>query len=217
MDEIIQPAPIENEPSPSPKTETRGRHLKTCTCPKCENRRLSKQQPAQQVNEPSPAVEQRQQVAQPTPQVNEPSRAVNEPFNLQGQTIHDTMPLNLDEYKQVNTTINQQSPTPAVNVAKYITGGFVLMLIDSIAPATILFVMRFFSERFQSINAKDIKLDDDQIDELTPIANEAMKTMTMTMHPMTAFVLLLGGFYAGNVVTATSFETPTPSPKKKGK
>ena len=88
----------------TPKEEKRGRHKKTYTCDKCKAKKMPQQDSA--------------------------------PEAAKGSTkISDTNPLNFDEFKTAQPVTNQAgAPQQEINAAKYITGGMLLILIDSIAP-----------------------------------------------------------------------------------
>lgn len=186
-DELINPIP-ESTPAPEPitpapapveeiKTETRGRHKKECTCEKC----LAKKgiaSPASPANPASPAGT----------------------FES-GRSISDSNPLNLDEFKKVEG-VNQSSTPEQVNAGKFITGGLMLICVDALMPATIIKVLSIFDKDLKTIKTKEIKLSSEQIEDLEPLANEAVKGIVMTMSPMSAFLTALMMVYAGNTMSA---------------
>ena len=175
------PAPEPITPAPAPveeiKTETRGRHKKDCTCERC----LTKKgiaSPASPANPASPAGS----------------------FES-GRSISDSNPLNLDEFKKVEG-VNQSSTPEQVNAGKFITGGLMLICVDALLPATIIKVLSIFDKDLKTIKTKEIKLSSEQIEDLEPLANEAVKGIVMTMSPMSAFLTALMMVYAGNTMSA---------------
>lgn len=162
-------------PSPLPeqvKTETRGRHKKDCTCDKCIAKKGG------------------------TPAQDRPAQKFDT-----GRTISDTNPLNLDEFKKVDG-ITQQSTPQEVNAGKFITGGLMLICVDALLPATIIKVMSIFDKDLKTIKTKEIKLSSEQMEDLEPLASEAVKGMVTTMSPMSAFMTAMLMVYAGNTLSA---------------
>lgn len=176
------PAPEPITPAPAPveeiKTETRGRHKKDCTCERC----LAKKGISQdRVNTASPAI---------------PAGSFES-----GRSISDSNPLNLDEFRKVEG-VNQSSTPEQVNAGKFITGGLLLICVDALMPATIIKVLSIFDKDLKTIKTKEIKLSSEQIEDLEPLANEAVKGIVMTMSPMSAFLTALMMVYAGNTMSA---------------
>jgi hypothetical protein len=169
------------------KTETRGRHKKDCTCERC----LAKKGIA------SPA-----------------STASSAGSFESGRSISDSNPLNLDEFKKVEG-VNQSSAPEQVNAGKFITGGLLLICIDALMPATIIKVLSIFDKDLKTIKTKEIKLSSEQIEDLEPLANEAVKGIVMTMSPMSAFMTAMLMVYAGNTMSAVMDRKETPKPEKK--
>ena len=174
--EAPAPAPITPPADEAPKEEKRGRHKKTCTCDKCKAKNGSQDTTA-------------------STQPEQPS-ATN-------SKVTDTNPLNLDEFKTAQP-ITPQSTNPAeVNAAKYITGGMLLILIDALVPAVIVKIFHYISPKTKgALKAKAVKMSDDQMEALEPIANEAMKEVFLQMKPAQALVFALFATYAGNALSA---------------
>jgi hypothetical protein len=186
---IIQeePTTIQTEPTPSgpvptePKAEKRGRHRLDCQCEKCAAKRTpaqpqQQQPPAQQVQGPKPAT----------------------------AGVYDANPFNMSEY-QTTAVVNPETSQPEqVNVGKFITGGLVLVVANSLVPMTVLKLLKWIDPEASElgISSSDIKLDDDQIKDLEPLANEAIKTVVMDLPPMQALLIVLGLVYTGNTTTA---------------
>ena len=167
------PAPIEAE---APREEKRGRHKKTCTCEKCK----TKNGTAEQAKEATPA-----------------------PAPITNSKVTDTNPLNLDEFKTAQPVTPQTSNPAEVNAGKYITGGMLLILIDALAPAIIVKIFHYVSPKTKgALKAKAVKMSDDQMEAIEPIANEAMKEVFLQMKPAQALVFAIFATYAGNALTA---------------
>ena len=176
-----QPAPAPFAPE-APKEEKRGRHKKTCTCDKCKAKGNS-----------APA------------DANAPAPSGLLPIN--NSKVSDTNPLNFDEFKrapEVNNTQAQQQANPGeVNAAKYITGGMLLILIDALAPAIIVKIFHYVSPKTKgALKAKAVKMSDDQMEALEPIANEAMKEVFLQMKPAQALIFAIFATYTGNALSA---------------
>ena len=77
-----------------------------------------------------------------------------------------------------------------------------LIMIDAILPATIIKVVSIFNKDLKTIKTKEIRLSTEQMEDLEPLANEAIKGVVTTMSPMNAFVMALIMLYAGNTMGA---------------
>lgn len=189
------PEPIQAPaPAPAPeaepiKVETRGRHKKDCTCEKCQAKKGLPVTASSATTSSSASFES-------------------------GRSISDTNPLNLDEFKKVDGVSTSSSPEQ-INAGKFITGGLFLICIDALLPSAIIKVMSIFDKDLKTIKTKEIKLSSEQIEDLEPLANEAVKGMVMTMSPMSAFMTALMMIYAGNTMSAVMDRKETPKPEKK--
>ena len=96
----------------------------------------------------------------------------------------------------------RSSAPEEVNAVKYITGSLLLMLIDAVAPTLIIKVLGMTNDKFKKIPSKKVRLSKDQKEDLEPLANEAVKQMTLNMNPMTAFFVCTSLIYATNIMTA---------------
>lgn len=183
---IIQEEPTmsQTEPTPSgpaqgePKTEKRGRHRLDCQCEKC----AAKRTPAQPQQAPA------------QPQGPKPTTA----------GVYDANPFNMSEYQTAAVVNPEVSQPEQVNVGKFITGGLVLVVANSLVPMAVLKLLKWIDPEAAElgISSQDIKLDDDQIKDLEPLANEAIKTVVMDMPPMQALLIVLAMVYTGNTTTA---------------
>jgi hypothetical protein len=165
------------------KLERRGRHKKDCTCDKCQ----AKKGEASGEN------------------ILSSGEALPTSSTIQAGTsnskISNTNPLDLSEFKK--TELNANSPNETeVNAVKYITGSLMLMLIDAVAPSLLIKVLGMTNPKFKNISSKKVRLSKDQKEDLEPLANEAVKQMTINMNPMTAFFLCTSLIYATNIMTA---------------
>lgn len=167
----------------SSKIERRGRHKKDCTCDKCQEKKGV------------PSFEN-----QTSSDENSSSSKVIQ-TGTSNSKISNTNPLDLSEFKR--TEISASSSNEAeVNAVKYITGSLLLMLIDAVAPTVLIKVLGMTNDKFKKLSSKKVRLTKDQREDLEPLANEAVKQMTLNMNPMTAFFLCTSLIYATNIMTA---------------
>lgn len=167
----------------SSKVERRGRHKKDCDCNKCKEKKGV------------PSFE------------NQTSSGENSNLSQTLQTgtsnskISNSNPLDLSEFKK--TELNANSPNETeVNAVKYITGSLLLMLIDAVAPTVLIKVLGMTNEKYKKLSSKKVRLTKDQREDLEPLANEAVKQITLNMNPMTAFFVCTSLIYATNIMTA---------------
>ena len=182
------------EPLPTaeaPKEEKRGRHKKTCTCDKCKAK--GQTQPADETANPLKP--------------------------LTNTKVTDSNPLDLSEFKTAAPPVTPQSANPGeVNAAKYITGGMLLILIDALAPAIIVKIFHYVSPKTKgALKAKAVKMSDDQMEAIEPIANEAMKEVFLQMKPSQALIFAIFATYAGNALTAFADIPDLVKPEKPAK
>lgn len=165
------------------KPERRGRHKKDCTCDKCQAKKG----------------ETSGENILPSGETLPSSSAIQ--AGTSNSKISNTNPLDLSEFKK--TELNANSPNETeVNAVKYITGSLMLMLIDAVAPSLLIKVLGMTNPKFKNISSKKVRLSKDQKEDLEPLANEAVKQMTINMNPMTAFFLCTSLIYATNIMTA---------------
>ena len=193
---IVQPEPT-TTPEPLPaaeftKEEKRGRHKKTCTCDKCKAKNGTQAQ------------------AEETPSALKP---------LSNTKVTDSNPLDLSEFKTAAPPVTPQSANPGeVNAAKYITGGMLLILIDALAPAIIVKIFHYVSPKTKgALKAKAVKMSEEQMEAIEPIANEAMKEVFLQMKPSQALIFAIFATYAGNALTAFADIPDLVKPEKPGK
>lgn len=176
---INQPVP-ENDVVKS----KRGRHKKDCQCDKCKNKTSDKIDSDSNVENENLGND------------------VDSKIGNQNSKISDTNPLDLSEFKKVE--ISSQSSNPnEVNASKYLTGAIVLMMIDAVIPSVLIKMMSMANPKYKSIKTKEIKLSKEQKNDLEPLADEVVKQMTVTMSPMTAFLVCTSLIYGTNIMTAT--------------
>ena len=167
----------------SAKTERRGRHKKDCTCDKCQAKK------GEATNENIPS------------SIQNVLSSTTVQAGASNSKISNSNPLDLSEFKK--TELNASSSAPEeVNAVKYITGSLLLMLIDAVAPTLIIKVLGMTNDKFKKIPSKKVRLSKDQKEDLEPLANEAVKQMTLNMNPMTAFFVCTSLIYATNIMTA---------------
>jgi hypothetical protein len=176
---INQPVP-ENDVVKS----KRGRHKKDCQCDKCKSKTSDKIDSDSNVENENLGND------------------VDSKIGNQNSKISDTNPLDLSEFKKVE--ISSQSSNPnEVNASKYLTGAIVLMMIDAVIPSVLIKMMSMANPKYKQIKTKEIKLSKEQKNDLEPLADEVVKQMTVTMSPMTAFLVCTSLIYGTNIMTAT--------------
>lgn len=77
-----------------------------------------------------------------------------------------------------------------------ISGALFLLLIDLAIPSLMCFVNNQFSK--DKMKAKALKLTKEQKEELSPIADEAVKQLMLKASPLTVLVVSLVGIYGLN-------------------
>jgi len=165
------------------KTERRGRHKKDCSCDKCQ---AKKGEASGENTIPSGET------------IHTSSTVQNGTSNSK---ISNSNPLDLSEFKKTELNASSQNETE-VNAVKYITGSLMLMLIDAVAPSLLIKVLGMTNPKFKNISSKKVRLSKDQREDLEPLANEAVKQITINMNPMTAFFVCTSLIYATNIMTA---------------
>jgi hypothetical protein len=169
------------EAQPISKIETRGRHKKDCNCDKCKARKGE----LSDSNNSSTAQDK--------------ANTTQDKSGLNNPKITDNNPLDLSEFKKVE--ISSDSPNPAeVNASKYLTGSLILIMIDAVLPTVIVKIMGMINPKYKSIKTKQIKLSKEQKEDLEPLANEVVKTITVNMSPTSAFVVCLSLIYGSNIL-----------------
>lgn len=162
----------------------RGRHKKDCECDKCKVKKGIEQNSNSDV-------------------ANTDSNSVdNNQFGNQNSKITDSNPLDLSEFKKVeiSTQSNNQSE---VNASKYLTGAIILMMVDAVIPSVLIKMMSIANPKYKSIKTKEIKMSKEQKNDLEPLADEVVKSMTVNMSPMTAFLVCTSLIYGTNIMSAT--------------
>jgi hypothetical protein len=175
------------EAEPVSKIETRGRHKKSCTCDRCQTKKANVSD-----NDNSYTAQDKTNTTQDKQGINNPK-------------ITDTNPLDLSEFKKVDISSDSPNPTE-VNATRYLTGSLVLIMIDAVLPSIIVKLMSIANPKYKSIKTKSIKLSKEQKDDLEPLANEVVKTLTVNMSPTSAFVVCLSLIYGSNVLILTDNE-----------
>lgn len=167
----------------SSKVERRGRHKKDCDCNKCKEKKGVSSFENQTYSGENSNLSQTLQTG------------------TSNSKISNSNPLDLSEFKK--TELNANSPNETeVNAVKYITGSLLLMLIDAVAPTVLIKVLGMTNEKYKKLSSKKVRLTKDQREDLEPLANEAVKQMTLNMNPMTAFFVCTSLIYATNIMTA---------------
>lgn len=92
-----------------------------------------------------------------------------------------------------------QSTAPKISLVR---GYMILLVLDFVLPMGITFLLSKTSNpKFKNIKAKDIKLTDDEFDDLEPVADEVAKDVQLNLSPMTQLFLGMAIIYGGKLLT----------------
>lgn len=175
------------------KTETNpkgaGRHKANCDCDKCKLKRGEK------TDEKIKKVENQtsnnnQTVNSNTISPNEFEKVVSE-YQTTKQVIQNGSVAN-----NPNNGLNQPPSVQPILISGYVF----LICIDAVIPALVIKLFKYINKKAANLEAKDIKLDKDQLKALEPIADQAAKIIFENMHPVSALFLGLGFIYIGNTM-----------------
>jgi hypothetical protein len=111
--------------------------------------------------------------------------------------------IDLDIYNNVNnevaptnttTNTNEVVPsTPTININNYISGTLLLIVIDIVFPT----IMKYFFTKLKTLkNKRALNLTSEERKELEPLADEFIKSLSLSLHPAEAFLIVLGFMYA---------------------
>jgi hypothetical protein len=111
--------------------------------------------------------------------------------------------IDLDIYNNVNneipptnttTNTNDIAPnTPTININNYISGTLLLIVIDIVFPT----IMKYFFTKLKTLkNKRSLNLTSEERKELEPLADEFIKSLSLSLHPAEAFLIVLGFMYA---------------------
>lgn len=111
--------------------------------------------------------------------------------------------IDLDIYSNVNneipptnttTNTNDIAPsTPTININNYISGTLLLIVIDIVFPT----IMKYFFTKLKTLkNKRALNLTSEERKELEPLADEFIKSLSLSLHPAEAFLIVLGFMYA---------------------
>ena len=108
----------------------------------------------------------------------------------------NTGTIDLSQYQP--TDIPQDQMQATVNVANYVSGGLLLIMIDTIVPEILKLVM----PKLKNLkNRSAIKLTKDEREELKPLADEVIKSLSLQMSPLEGLLFAMSFIYAGKVFT----------------
>jgi hypothetical protein len=119
--------------------------------------------------------------------------------------------IDLSQYKPVEIPNDQQQQQQQVDIAKYVSGGLLLIMIDSIIPTVITI---FYPKLKDLKDKKAIRLTKEEREELKPLADEAIKSLSLQMTPLEGFLLTLSFMYAGKVFALDESDYKTPVKSK---
>lgn len=102
------------------------------------------------------------------------------------------------EANSANAITTQTGGAQSEVIKNYFTGLLVLTLIDAIAPAGITFLLKK-NDPTKKINPNSLKLTDDEMKSLEPLADEVIKLYIGTLDPLSAFVISVIIIYGAKV------------------
>ena len=101
--------------------------------------------------------------------------------------------------------IHGETPAPTQTTAPKISlvrGYMILLVLDFVLPMGITFLLKKTKNpKFADIKPKDIKLSDDEFDDLEPVADEVAKDVQLNLSPMTQLFLGMSIIYGGKILT----------------
>jgi hypothetical protein len=93
----------------------------------------------------------------------------------------------------------QTTTAPKISLVR---GYMILLVLDFVLPMGITFLLRKTNNpKFNKLKAKDIKLSDDEFDDLEPVADEVAKDIQLNLSPMTQLFLGMSIIYGGKILT----------------
>ena len=116
---------------------------------------------------------------------------------------------NVDDYlksfekTEPQTQAGADSPAPAPSLPEatvIINGYMVLMIADFVIPALISIALPMFSG--YEVESKSLKLDKDERRELKPFADEAAKSLVLSMSPLQLFLICMGAMYTEKTISS---------------
>lgn len=91
---------------------------------------------------------------------------------------------------------------PAAPKISLVRGYMILLVLDFVLPMGITFLLKKTNNpKFKNIKPKDIKLTDDEFDDLEPVADEVAKDVQLNLSPMTQLFLGMSIIYGGKILT----------------
>ena len=98
-----------------------------------------------------------------------------------------------------NAPVPQTSTAPKISLVR---GYMILLVLDFVLPMGITFMLRKTNNpKFNKLTARDIKLTDDEFDDLEPVADEVAKDVQLNLSPMTQLFLGMAIIYGGKIIT----------------
>jgi len=96
-------------------------------------------------------------------------------------------------------TPSQTKTAPKISLVR---GYMILLVLDFVFPMGITFLLRRNNNpKFKNLKPNDIKLSDDEFDDLEPVADEVAKDIQLNLSPMTQLFLGMSIIYGGKVLT----------------
>lgn len=129
----------------------------------------------------------------------------------QPETQRDQKPTATDEPELIQT-IEEIKPEPSavehVQLTEpqkvFISGRMFLMMINFIAPEAFAMMYNLFNKK-QKIKSDDLKLTDEEKNEVEPLADEVAREIMSNTSPMTQFLMYMGIIYGSKLMFAKKY------------
>ena len=103
------------------------------------------------------------------------------------------------EYTKENETEKMQEDEKKF-YNNYVSGYLFLICIDAVFPELLIQLFSFYDKKFKQINPKNLKLEQSEIKELEPLADEVVKELLGQMNPTSQFLLAIAFLYGGKLM-----------------
>lgn len=115
---------------------------------------------------------------------------------------------------QLRPSMKHKAPSPEkmeLQGSSLIDGALFIMLIDMLFPLIITALNNKFTD--SKIKLEDLQLNDKQKKDLTPVADEVIKKLSLQANPIWLLVIAMSGIYGINYMAAKSAADVTPKKK----
>lgn len=118
------------------------------------------------------------------------------PKGIQQEQSAESNKIDFSQYQPAQVETSQPNEV-RIELTRYVSGGLLLIMIDSVFPLLVSFV---YPKVKRLKDKRSIKLSKEEREELKPLADEAIKAMSLQMSPVEGFLLVLAFMYGGKVM-----------------